>query len=175
MGKEIVVVEQHTSEDSEKIWYVKDFRHVYSSLSWKEIQFMYNKGKISPFAKVRQETWPKWVSLASIFLGKAQEDMEVKGIDLTNRIRREILSYKYKVVFYFGLFTYLISMIFIITKPAFGFLLLFTSFILESIGLYYHDKYIEKRKRVRVTVMTLVFLIFLQSFLIFFLIILLYF
>jgi hypothetical protein len=172
---EVTVVEQTTLEDSEKIWYIKDFRHRYGPLSWKEIQFMYRKGRITPLAKVRQESWPKWVSIASIFLGKAQENMEITGIDITEKIRNEILSYRYKAIFYFGLLTYLFSMVFFLTHLFFGPVLLIGSFILEILGLYYHDKYIEKRMGVGVTVITLGFLIFLQSFLIFFIIVLFYF
>jgi hypothetical protein len=163
-NRRIEVVNSKTSyKGSERRWYVKDIGQAYGPISWYEVKHMIDNGKVTPFARVREETWPNWEPIAGYFLAKKQEEMEAKAIDLP----KEISSYKYIALFCLGLFVFIVGLIFFILDFLMGIVLLVLSMFTEILGFYWDGKYTKKLMKKISDVIVIVLLLFMELFILF--------
>ncbi len=59
-------VDSRVHDMGQKKWYVTDMGKVYGPMSWYDIKSMADKAQVSPFAQIREETWPQWAPLHGI-------------------------------------------------------------------------------------------------------------
>ena len=115
---------------SGKKWYVSDMGRIYGPMSWHDVASMVDRAQVTPFAGIRQETWPQWAPITYYFRIKTKTDREVEAL----------IPSRYDALFYLGVFVFFIGVFGFFVMPAMGIVILILSPVIEVLAIYLEIK-----------------------------------
>lgn len=112
-------------------WYLSDMGRIYGPVSWLEIKGLADKAKITPFAQIREESWPQWMPIGYYLRIKTQSDLEIEGL----------MPSRYDGIFFVGVFVFIVGIVAFIVQPIIGIPLLIISPIIEIVAIHLENKH----------------------------------
>lgn len=111
-------------------WFVSDGNRTFGPLSWYQVQEMADSAHVSPWAQIREESWPQWVPITMYFRVKTQKELEADALKPN----------LYDAIFWIAVFVFVFGVFIGIGNLILGVFLMFLSLPLEIFALYLEIK-----------------------------------
>jgi len=115
-------------------WFLNDKGQVLGPIAWSQIMEMAVKAQITPYAQLRNADWEHWVPIWHYVRIKTPAELEAEAL----------IPSRYDVIFFIGVFMFLIGLFSLIANPFLGVPLVFASPIIEFGALHLEGKHKAK-------------------------------
>ena len=118
----------------EGIWFLSDGNRTFGPLSWYQVKDMADSAYVTPWAQIREVSWPQWAPITMYFRVKTRKELEAEAL------KPNI----YDAIFWIAVFIFVFGVFVGIGNLILGIFLMFLSLPLEIFAIYLESKEKEK-------------------------------
>lgn len=115
-------------------WFVSDGNRNFGPISWNQVKDMADSAHVTPWAQIREESWPQWAPITMYFRVKTQRELEADALKPN----------LYDAIFWIAVFIFVFGVLVGIGNLILGIFLMFLALPLEIFAIYLEIKEQEK-------------------------------
>jgi hypothetical protein len=118
----------------EGIWFLSDRDRTFGPLSWFQVKDMADSAYVTPWAQIREVSWPQWAPITMYFRVKTRKELEAEAL----------IPNLYDAIFWIAVFIFVLGVLVGIGNPILGIFLMFLSLPLEILAIFLESRQKEK-------------------------------